>query len=230
MKYIYVVISATLTKFGRVIRRFGKIKYNHCAIAFDEELRYWYSFARRRHKAVLTGGLMKEHIRRYTLDTKEAINCMIFRIPVTDNRYRELKGIIKRIKTDNEYIYNLLSVLTYPVTKGIITRKAFTCTEFTVYMLIMAGLDFRKPICTYKPDELARRLEPFTYFKGNLAEYVKNGHNMETDYFNEISQYDVVESIRNVGRMVKRFPRGRFGTAQLPHTTRPKFRRYTHAG
>lgn len=213
MKSIYVIISATITKFGSVIRRFGKIKYNHCAIAFDEDLNDWYSFARRRHKAVLTGGLMKENIRRYTLDTKKTINCIILKIPVTDSKYGELRGIISNIRTDNEYIYNLLSVLTYPVTKGIITRKAFTCTEFTVYMLMRAGFKVKKPICTYKPDELAKKLSVFTYYKGNLADYVKSGYNIKTDYFNEISELDVVESIRNVGRMFKRLPRCRLGRA-----------------
>ena len=211
MNHFFVVISATLTKFGKVIRRFGKIKYNHCAIAFDEDLKEWYSFARRRHKAVLTGGLMKEHIRRYTLDTKETVSCVIFRIPVSDEKYAELKDIVNRIGSDSEYIYNLLSVLTYPVTKGIVTRKAFTCTEFTVYMLMRTGFIFKRPICTYKPDELAYMLRKYTYFRGNLAEYVTSGHRKKTDYFNDISERDVVESIRNVGRMVKRLPKGRLG-------------------
>ncbi|MBQ5311838.1 MAG: hypothetical protein ILP19_07345 [Oscillospiraceae bacterium] len=211
MKYLYVVITATLTKFGKVIRRFGKVDYNHCAIAFDEELNDWYSFARRRHKAVLTGGLMKEHIRRYTLDTDKAVNCIIFRIPVTESKYRELRQTVDNIGTDSQYIYNLLSVLTYPVTKGIVTKKAFTCTEFTVYMLMCAGFNFRKPICTYKPDDLVKILRPFAYFKGDLAGYVKTGHFCQTDYFNDISQRDVMESIRNVARMIRRLPMSRAG-------------------
>lgn len=211
MKHLYVIISATLTKFGRVIRRFGKIKYNHCAVAFDEELNDWYSFARRRHKAVLTGGLMKENIRRYTLDTKNTVNCIIFKIPITEDKYKELKGVIENIGADSEYIYNLLSVLTYPVTRGIITKKAFTCTEFTVYMLIRAGFEFKNPICTYKPDEVAHMLRQFGYYSGDLAKYVKSGHNTKTDYFNDISRRDVRESLHNIGRMIKRLPKGRSG-------------------
>lgn len=211
MKHIYVIISATLTKFGRVIRRFGRIKYNHCAIAFDEELKDWYSFARRRHKAVLTGGLMKENIRRYTLDTQDIVKCVIFKIPVTDEKYSDLRGVVDSIKADSEYIYNLLSVLTYPFTKGIVTRKAFTCTEFTVYMLMRAGFDFKKPICTYKPDDLVWLLRRFTYYAGDLSEYVKGGYFTRTDYFNDISSRDVVESIRNVSRMVRRLPWGKVG-------------------
>ena len=211
MKHIYVVVSATYSKFGRAIRKLGKIKYNHCAIAFDEGLIDWYSFARRRHKAFLTGGLMKENIRRYTLDTYKNINSVIFRIPVSDEKYDELKDIIRRIAMDSQYIYNLLSVLTYPVTKGIITKKAFTCTEFTVYMLMRTGFRFKRPLCTYKPDDVVRILRKYEYYKGNLAEYVKNGHHTKTDYFNDISKRDVLESFRNVWRMIKRLPRGKVG-------------------
>ncbi len=214
MKHIYIVISATLTKFGFVIRKLGGIRYNHAAIAFDPEFNEWYSFARRRHKAVLTGGLMEEHIRRYTLDTDKPVDCIIFRIPVRDEKYDELRDTIRYIADDGEYIYNLLSVLTYPVTKGITTKKAFTCTEFVAYMLYITGFKLKRPICTYKPDEIAHILRTFIYYRGDLAEYVKHGHNKQTDYFDDLSEKDVTESLHNVKGILKRLPwshQGRHG-------------------
>lgn len=32
-RYIYIMISATTTKFGYVLRKVGKVKYNHAAVA-----------------------------------------------------------------------------------------------------------------------------------------------------------------------------------------------------
>lgn len=55
-RYIYVVISKTATKFGYVLRKVGKVRYNHASVALDAELNEWYSFARKQYQTVLLGG------------------------------------------------------------------------------------------------------------------------------------------------------------------------------
>ena len=111
MKYIYIVISQTHTGFAGTIRRFGKIKYNHAAVALDEQMTQLYAFARPKHHALLLGRLVHETLFRYTLGKHSFVDVMIFRIPVTEDQYAWVKDTIYRIKNDKAYIYNLFSVL-----------------------------------------------------------------------------------------------------------------------
>ncbi|MBR1864684.1 MAG: hypothetical protein IJ806_11425 [Ruminococcus sp.] len=209
MKNIYIVISQTSTKFGRAIRNVWNMKYNHTAIVLDDDFSQWYSFARRHHSAVLTGGLVKENIQRYTLNQDRSIASAVFCIKLSDKKYEELERSIRKIACDGEYMYNLLSVLTYPVTKGLKTYKAFTCAEFVVYLLSNAGFGkmFDEKFSKYTPDDIALFLNDYLIFEGDLREFVagKNKNEKVTaEYFQRFSRHDLKESIVALYRMFSR--------------------------
>ena len=128
------MISQTNTRFARLVRKFGKTHYNHAAVALDEELEQLYAFARPKHKAVLLARLVKENVHRYTLGKEQTVNVVIFKIDVTMRQYLWVKNTIEQIYADKEYIYNLLSVLSYPVSRGFSTYKAFSCIEFAMFI------------------------------------------------------------------------------------------------
>jgi len=192
-KFLYVVISKTPTKFGKAIRKVGKLKYNHSAIALDKELESLYSFARKKHKVLLTGRLVKENMIRYTLNRTDTVDSVIFRIPVTEKQYDMVQNIIFDVKNDKEYIYNLISVLTYPITNGLSIYKAFSCIEFVMYVLKKIGFEISHPICSYRPDDLLSIFPEYIYFQGNLLDY-KHPNNDSSDYFAPLNITDIKES------------------------------------
>lgn len=202
-KSIYILISQTNTRFGKLIRKFGKIQYNHASIALDSELSEIYSFARQRHSLVLTGKLVKENISRFTLNRATNINATIFEVPVTEEQYDEIKVLIEEIYNDKEYLYNLFSVLTYPLTKGLSVYKAFTCNEFAMYVLKLLGHEVQKPLYQYKPDDLLEILGDKIYYQGNLLEYVKE-KKVKTDYFDGIRMIDIHDSIMCISKLLFR--------------------------
>lgn len=51
-KNLYLMVSKTPTRFGYMIRKVGRIRYNHSAIALDENLQALYSFARLQHNSL----------------------------------------------------------------------------------------------------------------------------------------------------------------------------------
>ena len=59
--FIYVVVSHTATRFGKILRIFGKIEYNHSAIALDENFNELYAFARPQYRAMILARLVKEN-------------------------------------------------------------------------------------------------------------------------------------------------------------------------
>lgn len=207
MRNIYIVLSQTMTKFGRAIRRVGGLKFNHTAIVLDDDFENWFSFARKHHCAVLTGGLVKESIQRYTLKRNCLIESRVFCIPVTDEQYDRLVYQIKRIAADKEYIYNLFSVLTYPMLRGLNTYKAFTCAEFVAFLLTDAGIMELEERHRCTPDRLGRILEKYQVYSGDLVDYVSakaENEEVTQEYFSSFSRVDLKESVVNVFRLFSR--------------------------
>lgn len=198
------MISRTHTRFGSLIRKFGRVKYNHSAISFDSSLREMYAFARRRQRAALTGRLVHETVNRYTMDKPAPLDVVIFRIPINDEQYMRARSAVNAIYNDPSYIYNLFSVLSYPLTGGFSTYKAFSCIEFTMYILRMLGFRPDRPLYSYKPDDLLAFLGDYIYYEGDLRDYVKRELKNDTEFFSPLSTRDIKESIWNVVRLLKR--------------------------
>ncbi|MBQ9780425.1 MAG: hypothetical protein IJW00_05730 [Clostridia bacterium] len=194
MKYIYILISQTHTAFGGTIRRLGKINYNHAAIALDENMTELYAFARPKHEALLLGRLVKETMFRYSLGKHSCVNVMIFRIPVTEEQYAWVKDTIHRIMQSREYMYNLFSVLSTPITGGFSTYKAFSCIEFVMFLLQGLGYPIDKPLHRYRPDDLIPLLSDSVHYKGNLLDY-KQEEEEDTSYFRHMSPDEILTSM-----------------------------------
>jgi len=184
--YIFLIISETPSRFGRVIRFFTKTKYNHASLAFDEGLRQLYSFGRRQNKVPLNAGLVKEYPERFSLGKVDCVNVRIYKIPVTRNQYLRGKRRIKQIMDDPDgYLYNLFSVLSYPIFHGFHTYKAYSCAEFVAHMLDYMGvvLDGNKCEYEYTPQEIAESLDTQIVFEGNLLEYCNYEHSVPEYFF-----------------------------------------------
>lgn len=202
-RYIYVVISKTATKFGYVLRKVGKVRYNHASVALDAELNEWYSFARKQYQTVLLGGCVLENMERYTLRKTSDVQVVIFRIPVTVEQYCMLRNTVYDIKNDEEYMYNLLSVLTWPLTKGFSTYKAYSCIEFTMTMLGKIGFSLDKPMYRYTPDELLGLLSEYAFFQGNLLDY-KAVTKTDDTFFQPMTFRQIIQSGFSLKEIMKR--------------------------
>ena len=203
MKDIFVIISRTHTKFGSIVRLFSNSQFNHAAIALDEKLLHWYSFARKKRVNVLSAGMVRENLARYVM-YQGAVNCKIFKIPVTEEQYEKISSYITSVYYDKEYIYNYPSILTYPVLKGIACYKTFTCVEFVSYLLEKIDIPICKERTKISPDELAHDLQLYLYYQGDLAQYVCQKRKVHTDkdYFRHFSLSDAIQCI-HVVRMTK---------------------------
>jgi hypothetical protein len=195
MRNIYILISTTPTKFGALIRKFGGVRYNHAAISLNSDLTKLYAFARSKHRNLLSGRLVKENLARYTLGFKYNVDCVVFEIPVTNQQYAAIENLIKQIYMDESYLYNLFSVLSYPIFHGFTTHNAFSCIEFVMFILknfTSVGLPNKSPCC-FKPDELLSILGDCIYYRGSLKEYMGEEAPSEAaeEYFQPLTMKDV---------------------------------------
>ncbi len=202
-KNLYIILSQTSTKVGKTIRLFAKQKYNHAAMSLEEDLEHIYAFARPQHNAILLGGLVQESLTRYTLRRNFPVPVAVYKVPVTEEEYAWVKSTIQGMEEDPDYIYNLFSVLSYPVTRGISVNKAFTCVEFVTYLLQHCGYLQKKACCHYKPDDLAREFDEYLMFCGDVRECFPKT-NADKSYFAPFTWRMFWQSIRQVVRTFNR--------------------------
>ena len=132
---LYILLTKTPLKTGKIIRKFTKFEYNHCSITFDKNFNTLYSFTRKHKNSTFYAGLVKESSLRF-IEGNEKTKVQIFKIPLTSKQYKKLKKYIENLeKHEEEYIYNYINVLTYFFKKNIKVEKAYTCSEFTIHIL-----------------------------------------------------------------------------------------------
>lgn len=192
-QYIYLIITKTHTKFAKCLRIVGGLNYNHSAISLDAELNELYSFSRPQHSAVFLGHLVRETLNRYTLDKDFEVPVVVFQLPVSQNTYAEMREYIKEIMNDDEYMYNLFSVLTYPFTKGFATYKAFNCTEFAAHLLKKMGYPINHPPYQYKPDDFLEILKDYIVFEGDLRAYMQCT-DIDENYLKHLSFKEILKN------------------------------------
>ena len=208
-QHIYIMISRTPTMFGSVIRKFAKQQYNHASVAIDESLEHTYAFARFKHSTPLLGGLVRENLDRFTLRRDGEVPVIVYKIPVTDEQYDFIKSRIDEMMTKRKkFIYNLLSIVTYPFLHGCSMRNAFTCIEFAAYVLKYLGFLQDKPACKYKPDDLLVELADYKHKECDIRECMTYNQK-HTKYFEKATKWEIAKSIQRVFRLIGRAFRGK---------------------
>lgn len=171
-KYIYILLTHTHTFSAQLIRCFGHVKYNHCALALDEECCRLYSFARPEKNGLFLGKMVHESIDRYTLHHSVGVNCAVVKLPVSEDQYQQIEKRIHEIENDDEYMYNFLSVLTYPLSGGFSVYKSYSCVEFVVSILKMIDSGLDQPAYRYTPDTLLKHYMDYLVYQGDLRKYL----------------------------------------------------------
>ncbi len=172
-KYVYVVISRTPTSTGKMIRKFLKGKYNHASISLDESLTEMYSFCRLSISNPLVGGIIKESVFTLTIGLEEPVPIIVYRIPVTAERYELIRKFIYDVYNDTEvYYYNFLQALGLISNRKRPVYKTYICSEFVIEALMQGGihLNSSEPY-QITPTDICGILEEFIYYSGNLNDY-----------------------------------------------------------
>ena len=153
-RFIFVILTQTNGLIPSVIRAFGGTQFNHAAIAFDAQLIHTYSFARLKYRTPFVGGIVHEYLSRYTLCGNAPVPTAVFAVRVSAEEYERIKQTVRQILADHDYMYNLLSVASYPLTGGFRTHKAFSCSEFVAALLDKSGISLPAPAYHCRPDDI----------------------------------------------------------------------------
>jgi hypothetical protein len=174
MNKIYVVLSATPTKIGLMIRTLTRSSFNHASISLTKDLSEMYSFARYRAQNPLVGGFIQEFPQRLTLGKDKDVPIKVFEIPVTESEYEKIKNFIYDIRDDQERcIYNSLAILGRPFGMGYNTYKAYVCTDFVVKALLCGDicLSEKSVLAPMTPKQIEEILDKYLIYDGCLLDY-----------------------------------------------------------
>lgn len=201
-KSIYVMISRTQTGFARLIRRVGKLRYNHAAIVLDEDFDHIYAVARPKHTGLLLAGIVRESLDRYVLKKNYDVPIAVFEFRVTEEEYGRVSEFIKQGLYNPEYLYNMYSVFTTPITGGFAVSKSFSCVEFVSYILKDLGYLDGKP-CKYRPDDFLEIFENKIVYQGDIRGKVSYIPECPT-YYDKLTGKEIGKSIKNYFRITGR--------------------------
>ena len=173
MKTIYIILSATPYKIGRMIRTVLRNPYNHASLAFDEDLSSMYSFARFHINVPLYGGFVAESPRRYFYNGHSS-RLKIFRLEIPEGNYRRLRQFVSEMESNGrKYIYNTYSAMVTPLHKRLRIRDSYTCVEFVGDALNVAGLEIPRG-AFHSLQETERLLEPYVIYEGPCEGYMED--------------------------------------------------------
>lgn len=208
-KYVYVVLSRTLTIPGKVIRKITGNSYSHASISLDEHLNEMYSFARFHYQSPLVGGFVHENMQSLSLGKEEEVAVKVFRIPVTKKQYRKIKKYIEYFKqNEGKYMYNLFALVLFPVRIKFPIRNSYICTEFVAYLLKESGIEADKLSNNrITPLQMIHALKKYEYYDGSLQEYISNVEHEEFEnHFLERENifFVIGKSIMQIGKLLFR--------------------------
>lgn len=167
--YLYVCFMATMTTIAKISRRISGCDYTHISIAFDEKLEDFVSFSRRSANTPLDAGIVWERRGDYVQPGQTSYRTRIYRIPVSREKFEQIKKMIWKYEQDPEYMFNIFSMVTMTVFHGFSIYKTENCMSFVGKILEMTGaVSFTKPYYKYLPEEFIRLLSGYEYFDGML--------------------------------------------------------------
>ena len=128
--YIYIVLVKAMTGLGKFARKFSKYEYTHIAVCLNDKLDNFITFSRKTHYAPFNSGFMHETLDCYAYGKNEKVKLKIFKIPVSKENKEKIIEYISKIENDNDYIFNLYSMITMPILHGIRIYKTHNCMSF----------------------------------------------------------------------------------------------------
>lgn len=161
-KYIYVVLIKAKTGLGKFCRVFNQYEYTHIAVSLDRTMDDFVTFSRKFHYAPFCAGFMHEKREHYAFGSHKATKVKVYRLPVSEENYKKICTYVKRIESDEAYVFNFYGMLTMPFLHGLRIYKAHNCMSFVGKIIELSeAVEMEKPFYRYNIPETDRLLQAF---------------------------------------------------------------------
>lgn len=170
--YLYVMLSRTDTRMGRLIRFFTKEEYNHVSLCLDGNLQHFVSFARYRRDVPLAGGYVTEPAARLQSCGK-SMQVRIFKLAISQADASKLEALFN-MADHTALVYNSLGALLSGCHIRCSIPGAYTCLEFAGAIL---GDSY------HSITALGNALDQWEIYRGDLFDLLEAVPHAETVFF-----------------------------------------------
>ena len=172
-KNVYIVLTQTKTYPARVIHYYTKEPYAHASLAFDEELKEMYSFARKGIWNPFNAGFICEDINSGIFARHKSTTCSIYSLKITKTQYTKLRKVIDMFKQNKDkYSYNYIGLLAAAVNVPIKSEQRYFCSQFVAYALEQSDINiFSQGYEFIKPKDFRLNPNMNLIFEGKLSDY-----------------------------------------------------------
>lgn len=201
-EYIYVVLIKALTGVGKLARKITRYDYTHIAVSLDKSLTDFISFSRRNHYLALDAGIMHEFRGCYAYGDIESFKAKVFRLPVTREKLLDIKEMVYKIENDNDYMFNLFSMITMPIIHGFRIHKTHNCMSFTALIISKINcVKMDKAYYKYSIKDMDSLLKDYLFFEGNL----KKDDRAVANYMTKPRQTEKIKvSLKTISKLLAR--------------------------
>lgn len=182
-KNIFIVLVKAHTGLGKFARFFSKYEYTHIAVCLDNKLNDFITFSRKKHYSPFESGFMHEYIDYYAFGKNKSVKLKIFKIPVNNDVYKNIKSYINKIENDKEYIFNIYSMATMSIFHGFKIYKAHNCMSFVSKIIELSNkVTMEKKYYKYNIKELDLLLKEYKYEE---KEFIRD-NNINKEYMEKV--------------------------------------------
>ena len=169
MNHIYVVAIRENTGIAKLARAVLKFEYSHIAICLDESLSEFLTFSRRKYYSPLDSGYMVETRNCFGDMDAPQFKAKVFKVEVTQGELAAIKKLIGEIAQDDEYIFNVFSMITMPIFHGFELYKTHNCLSFVGRVLQeVKSIKMCKPFYKYAIKDFTALLDDYVHFEGMI--------------------------------------------------------------
>lgn len=167
MKMLYILMIRFPGRASKIMEFLHGCRYPHASIGLEEDLNTFYSFVKK--------GFIVEKVTRYVKPDRRPYPCRLYRLPVQDEVYAEVKARLGRFACSRQqYRYTqtglILSNLRIPFKR----RYHYFCSHFVAEVLKYTdSAPLRLPSSMYLSSDLERLADVQLVYEGDLKHMIE---------------------------------------------------------
>ena len=175
MKSLYILLTRTQSIVSKTVHFFTKDTYTHASIAFDENLDFLCSSARKNGINMFPAGPCREYLTRGFLARKGKTPCAVFRLQVPEEVFdRALAEVNRFLEHEDEFKFSVLGIMACKFGIAWERKNKYFCSQFVSHILRESGaVALPKIDCLMRPSDFMSLENAQKVFEGDIGDVSK---------------------------------------------------------
>ncbi len=172
MKSVYIFLTRTQSIVSKIVSFFTDETYTHAAIAFDKDLVFLYSSARKDGLKMFPAGPCREYLNRGFYTRVGKTPCAVYELKVNDEAYDRAKAEVEWfMQHQDEFKFNALGIVACKFGIAWERDNKYFCSQFVAEVLRKSNCaKLPKRDCLMRPSDYMTLPNITKIFEGDVGE------------------------------------------------------------